>query len=177
MTAFVGALASVTPNTPTRGIVLTSFAAFGVGGLLLPAATMLTIISPDEVIATITAATVSIRLVGASVGYSVYFNVLENKLSQILAPNVATAAAEAGLPAAQIPAFLGAYLGGNTTALAGYSLAVLGAATEAYKDSYAQAFRMVYLVSISFGVAAIVCCLFLGDIRKYMTNRVAVDIH
>jgi len=177
MTAFVAALGSVTPNTPARGIVFSFFAGLGVGGLLLPAATILTIVSPDEVIATITAATVSIRLVGASIGYSVYFNVLENKLTQILAPNLGTAAAEAGLPPSQIPAFLGAFLNGNTTALATYPLAVIGAATEAYKSSYAQAFKMVYEVSIPFGVAAIVCCLFLGDIRKYMTQRVAVDIH
>ena len=177
MTAFVAGLASVTPNTPARGIVLSFFAGLGVGGLLLPAATILTIITPDEVIATITAATVSIRLVGASIGYSVYFNVLENKLAKILAPNVGTAAAEAGLPSSEIPAFLGAYLQGNTTALATYPLAVIGAATDAYKDSYAQAFKLVYLASIPFGVTAIICCLFLRDIRKYMTNRVAVDIH
>lgn len=177
MTAFIAALASVTPNTPARGIVLSFFAGVGVGGLLLPAATILTIISPDEVIATITAATVSIRLVGASIGYSVYFNVLENKLAQVLAPNVGAAAAAAGLPPSQIPSFLAAFLNGNETALGAYPLAVLGAATEAYKDSYVQGFKLVYLVSIPFGVAAIVCCLFLGEIRKYMTNRVAVDIH
>jgi len=44
-------------------------------------------------------------------------------------------------------------------------------------ESYVQGFRLVYLVSIAFGVVAVITALFLGDIRKYMTNHVAVDIH
>ena len=177
MCAGCGALASVTPDTPARAMGLTFFAGLGTGGLLLPAATVLTIISPDEVIATITAATVSIRLVGASIGYSVYFNVLENKLANLLPTDVGTAVAMAGLPEAQIPDFLGAFLGGNTTALGGYNATILYAADMAMKSAYAESFRTVYLVAIAFGVPAIICCLFLGDIKKYMVDRIAVDIH
>jgi hypothetical protein len=177
MTAGVASLASVNQHTPGRGAGLSFFAGIGTGGLLLPAATMLTIISPDEVIATITAATVSIRVVGASVGYSVYFNVLQNKLSSVLPTNVATAAALSGLPTSQIPAFVGSFLTGNVTALAAYSPSLLAAATDAQKSSYVEAFRLVYFVSIAFGGSAIICCLFLGNIKKFMVDRIAVDIH
>lgn len=177
MTSGIAALATVTPSTPARGMGLSFFGGLGTGGLLLPAATILTIISPDEVIATITAATVSIRLVGASIGYSVYFNVLQNKLAAVLPTNVGGAAALAGLPASEIPGFLGAFLTGNTTAISSYPLAVLGAAQVALKESYTEAFRLVYLVSIAFGASAIIACLFLGDIKKFMVDRVAVDIH
>jgi Fungal trichothecene efflux pump (TRI12) len=177
MTAGIAALSTVNQNTPGRGMGLSFLAGFGVGGLLLPAATILTIISPDELIATITSATISVRQVGCSVGFAIYFNVLQNKLAQILAPNVAAAAAEAGLPPNQIPTFLEQFLGGNTTAIASYSASVLLAAGEAVKDSYVEGFRLVYLVGISFGGTAIIACLFLGDIKKYMVDRVAVDIH
>jgi hypothetical protein len=136
---------------------------------------VLTTVCPDEVIATITAATVSIRVVGSSIGFAVYFNVLQNKLTSILPVNVGTAVAQAGLPPAQIPTFLEAFLG-QTGSLAGYAPAVLLAATNALKDSYVEAFRMVYLVSIAFGASAIIACLFLGDIKKFMVDRVAVDI-
>ena len=177
MTAGCGLLATVTPDTPARAMGLTFFAGIGTGGLLLPAATVLTIISPDEVIATITAATVSIRLVGASIGYSVYFNVLENKLATLLPTDVATAVAEAGLAESQIPDFLGAFLGSNSTALAGYNTTILYAAEMGLKTAYTAAFKTVYLVAIAFGIPAVICCLFLGDIRKYMVDRIAVDIH
>jgi hypothetical protein len=177
MTAGIGALATVTQKTPSLGIGLSFLGGLGTGGTLQPAATILTIVSPDEVIATVTAATVSIRLVGASIGFAVYFNVLQNKLTQVLPVNVGTAVAIAGLPAKQIPAFLGAFLGGNTTAVGGYSGAVLQAAEEGFKSSYVEAFRLVYLVSIAFGASAVIACLFLGDIKKFMVDRVAVDIH
>ena len=179
MCAGIGALASLSPTQHARGMGLAFLGGLGIGGILQPASTILTIVSPDEVIATIVAATVSIRLVGASIGYAVYFNVLQNKLAQILPTNVGTAVAEAGLAPSQLPAFLGAFLTGNQTALAagGYSQAVMLAAEQASLLSYAEGFRLVYLVSIAFGASAIIACLFLGDIRKYMVNRVAVDIH
>lgn len=144
--------------------------------MIEPAVTVLTTVCPDEVIATITAATVSIRLVGSSIGFAVYFNVLQNKLTPILPVNVGTAVAQAGLPPDQIPTFLGAFLG-QTGSIAGYAPAVLLAATNALKDSYVEGFRMVYFVSIAFGASAIIACLFLGDIKKFMVDRVAVDIH
>ena len=177
MTAGIGALATVTQNTPAQGIGLAFLGGLGTGGLLQPAATILTIISPDEAIATITAATVTIRLVGSSVGYTIYSNVLQNKVAAVLPVNVATAAAMAGLSTDKIAQFMGDFLGGNSTALAGYSLSVIGAATDAVKGSYVEGFRLVYLVSIAFGGSAVIACLFLGDIRRFMVDRVAVDIH
>jgi Fungal trichothecene efflux pump (TRI12) len=177
MTAGIAALATVTQYTQSRGIGLSFLAGLGIGGILQPAATILTIVSPDEVIATITAATVSIRLIGASIGYSVYFNVLENKLAEVLPVNVGTAVAIAGLPASQIQGFLIAFLGGNATALGQYSSAVLVAAQGASQDSYVEGFKLVYFVSIAFGASAVIACLFLGDIKRFMVNRVAVDIH
>jgi hypothetical protein len=177
MVAGIGALAAVNQNTPNLGVGLTFLGALGCGGILQPAATILTIVSPDEFIATVTALTLSVRLVGGSIGYAIYFNVLQHKLSNILPGNVGTAVAEAGLPLDQIPAFLGAFFGKNGTALAGYATAILIAAEEATKESYVAGFKIVYLVSIAFGGSAVIACLFLDDIKKYMVDRVAVDIH
>ena len=187
MTVGIACLSVVNQHNPSVGMGLSFLAGLGTGGILRtptsrihvtvePAATILTTVSPDEVIATITAATVSIRLVGSSIGFAVYFNVLQNKLAPILPVNVGTAVAQAGLPPDQIPTFLGAFLG-QTGSLAGYAPGILLAATNALRDSYVEGFRMVYFVSIAFGVSAIIACLFLGDIKKFMVDRVAVDIH
>ena len=177
MTAGIGALAVVTQDTPQLGQGLSFLGGIGTGGIIQPAVTILTIISPDEVIATITALTISVRLVGASVGYSVYFNTLQKTLSTSIPEKVGAAVVQAGLPVDQVAPFMGAFLGGNTTALGSYALNVIGAAQEAVTESYVEGFRLVYLVSISFGVCAVIACLFLGDIKKYMVDRVAVDIH
>jgi Fungal trichothecene efflux pump (TRI12) len=180
MTAGVGALAAVNQNNPGLGIGMSFLGGLGVGGIIVPAAVILTIISPDEVIATVTAITLSIRLIGGSIGYAIYFNVFENKLQEVIPTTVGLAVAKAGLPITQIPAFIIALVAQNKTAVGeikGLTPAILLAASDAVKESYVEGFKMIYLVSIAFGGAAIIASLFLGDIRKYMVDRVAVDIH
>lgn len=51
----------------------------GIGGIVVPASIITTIICPDDLIATVTALTLSIRVIGGSVGYCVYYNVFLNK--------------------------------------------------------------------------------------------------
>jgi Fungal trichothecene efflux pump (TRI12) len=180
MTAGVGALAAVTPDTPSLGIGMSFIGGLGVGGIIVPAAVILTIISPDEVIATVTAITLSIRLIGGSIGYAIYFNVFQNKLLEVLPTTVGIAVAKAGLPLTVIPAFVEALVAQNLTAVSeikGITPTILLAADAAVKESYTQGFRLIYLVSIAFGGAAIIASLFLGNIKKFMVDRVAVDIH
>jgi hypothetical protein len=176
MTAGVGALATVNQHTPALAIGLSFLGGLGVGGLVQPTGTILTIISPDELLATIVSACISIRLVGGTIGYAVYFNVLQNILTEVMPVKVGLVALEAGLPFNQLKDLIIALTFQNTTALAEYSPAVLVAATEAVKDSYVEGFRMIYLVSIAFGGSAVIASLFLGDIREYMVDRIAVDI-
>jgi hypothetical protein len=180
MTAGVGALAAVNTGNRAVGVGVSVLGGFGVGGIIIPAAVILTIISPDEVIATIAAINLSVRFIGGSVGYAIYYNIFQNKLAEVLPTTVGLAAAQAGLPLSEIPELVLALVAQNTTAIGqipGISPAILLAAEGAVQDSYVEGFRKVYLVSIAFGGAAIIASLFLGDIRKYMVGRVAVDIH
>jgi Fungal trichothecene efflux pump (TRI12) len=101
-------------------------------------------------------------------------------LHSVIPTIVGTALVEAGLPLADVPALIGALVAQNATAVAevpGITQSILLVAEGALQDSYAEGFRKVYLVSIAFGGAAVIASLFLGDIRKYMVSRVAVDIH
>lgn len=180
MTAGVGALAAVTPMRRALGIGVSVLGGFGVGGIIIPAAIILTIISPDEVIATVTAINLSVRFIGGSIGYAIYFNIFENKIAAVLPTLVETAAIAAGLAPAEIPALIGDLVAQNITAIEaipGITPTIIEAATAAVTEAYVQAFKKVYLVSIAFGGAAIIASLFLGDIKKYMVHRVAVDIH
>jgi len=80
MTAGLGALPRVTDTTPHLGIGLSVLAALGLGGLIQPTATVLTVITPDNFIGTITGLATSVRLVGGAIGYTLFYNVLVNKL-------------------------------------------------------------------------------------------------
>ena len=59
--------------------IILIIAGFGIGGIVVPASIITTIICPDDLIATIAALTLSIRVIGGAIGYSVYYNVFVNK--------------------------------------------------------------------------------------------------
>lgn len=176
MTSGIAALAAVRENNLGLGIGLSILAGIGVGGIVQPAVTMLTIISPDEIIATITSITISIRLVGAAIGYAISFNAYNSQLAK-LPTNIATAVTKAGLPLNQTNTFIEALINNKTTVLGSFPASILLVGEEAILDTYLDGFKKVYLVNIAFGVLALIACLFLGNIKKYMVDRVAVDIH
>lgn len=69
MTVFGGALSAATPETPKLAVAMGTIAGFGVGGVLVPSATVALICVPDAFLATTAALSLSIRTVGGSVGY------------------------------------------------------------------------------------------------------------
>lgn len=176
MTLGLGLMALINKNTPGLAMGLSAITGLGVGGLVQPTGTLITIVSPDALIATIIAATIAIRTVGGTIGYAIYFNILQSRLLGVLPDNVSQAAIQMGVSVDQVDVFLLAFVGKNTTALAQYSIPALAAAQEAVKDSYTDVFRTIYLASIGFSVACIMASLLLPSIRKYMVDRVAVEL-
>ncbi|KAL4963902.1 putative MFS drug efflux pump [Aspergillus stella-maris] len=79
MTAGCGALsvAEIDNMHQLWGILVV--AGLGIGGIVVPASIITTIICPDDLIATISALTLSIRVVGGSIGYTIYYNIFVNK--------------------------------------------------------------------------------------------------
>lgn len=175
MTAGIGSLAvGRIDNMPTLwGLLI--LAGLGIGGIVVPASIITTIICPDDLIATVAALTLSIRVIGGAVGYCVYYNVFVNKFIKSAIYNIGKAMIyEVGiLDADEIETAIkltGASLlpriaelpgiAGNETA---YQL-VVHAGQVAFADSY----KWVYYVSIAFGGISIIAACFLGDINKYM---------
>jgi len=178
MTAFSGALAAVTPDTPRMAVGLGTLAGFGVGGVLVPAATIAITVTPDASIATCVALSLAIRTVGGSIGYAIYYNVFINKFTAKLPVYVADYAIKAGLPVADAKLFVGTFLTApaNITMVPGITPAIVEAATIGTRWAYAESLKYVWLTSIAFGVCAIIACLFLGNITPYMTHRIAGTI-
>jgi len=184
MTAGCGAIA-VADRTNIHqlwGILI--LAGLGIGGIVVPASIMTTIICPDDLIATITALTLSIRVIGGSVGYCVYYNVFLTKFvpnatkfiggvmeldlgitNKTLIGEAISYTAASLLPLLQtIPG-----IAGNETA---YEMVVV-AGQMAYSESY----KYVYYTSVAFGAVSILAACFLGDINPYMDDHVAVVMH
>ncbi|KAF2098196.1 MFS multidrug transporter-like protein [Rhizodiscina lignyota] len=184
MTAGTGSMAVADVNNLSTVWGLLVLAGLGIGGIVVPASIITTIICPDDLIATIAALTLSIRVIGGSIGYCVYYNVFFNQFIKqakhyiggamvtkfnltdpalILEVITLTSASELE-PIAQLPGFKGNELAYQTIVAAG-------------QMAFAQAYKWVYYVSIAFGAVSIIAACFLGDIKKYMDDHVAVIVH
>ncbi|KIW63894.1 hypothetical protein PV04_08862 [Phialophora macrospora] len=178
MTAFTGSMAVANPNNPGLAVGLATVAGFGIGGVIVPSATIAMTACPDSLIATATALTLTIRFVGGSIGYSIYYNVFSEKLARRLPERVLDFALQAGLPSSSATSFVQTFLTlpANISDVAGATPAVIDAATIGSRWAYSDALAYVWYTSIPFGVLSIIGCLLIGDISKYMTNRIAVQM-
>jgi len=178
MTAFAGSIACSTPENPKLTVALGSLASFGVGGVLVPAATVAMIVCPDALITTAAALSLSIRTVGGSIGYSIYYNIFATKLTQNLPTYVAKYALAAGLPPSSVELFVGTFLTTpeSIADVPGVTPEIIAGATLGTRWAYSQSLKFVWFTSIAFGSIAIVCTVLLPSTKKYATNRVAVQI-
>ena len=198
MTGFAGALAVMTPENESLVLALGAMAGFGVGGVLVPAATVAMLVCPDALITTAAALSLSIRTVGGSIGYSIYYNIFATKLAKNLPAYTAQYAIAAGLPLSSAEAFVGLFLTEPaklaTTPIAGVTPAVIAGATKGTQWAFSESLKYVWVsftivfgdeialltqqqfTSIAFGCMAIVCTALLPSTKKYQTNRVAVQI-
>ncbi|KAJ5772436.1 hypothetical protein N7520_002965 [Penicillium odoratum] len=181
MTAGCGALAIGRVDNMYQMWGLLVLAGLGIGGIVVPASIITTIICPDDLIATISALTLSIRVVGGGIGYTIYYNVFISKFVpkatyyiggameeylnitdvKVITEVIQLTGASLLDEIKEIPG-----IAGNDAA---YQIVV-----EAGQMAYAESYKYVYFVSIAFGVISIIAACFLGDISKYMNNHVAV---
>lgn len=113
------------------------------------------------------------RSVGGSVATTIYVSILKNKVTTFLPTYLGGALLKAGLPLAKLPGVAAALATGNLTspALVGVSPTILEAGAYGIKLAYARAFRIVYLVGITFGVLGLICSCFSVNVRHLMTDQ------
>lgn len=157
----------------------------GVGGVLLPSQVVFSIISPPELIGTSVALSIVVRSMGQVIGTSMFYNIFEQKVTasvyEHIADFVLPAAGVVGLDPVKIKALVVTLTAGPFSV---YGPQLDPTITQATIDQiqaggkavYEEQFRELYLISIAFGGAAIICCLFLRDIKKYMNDHVAVAL-
>jgi len=183
MTAGSGAMACLNRDNLNIAYGILVIAGLGIGGIVVPASIITTIICPDDLIATVTALTLAIRVIGGAVGYAVYLNVFQHKFIGHLTEGIVTACIEnnifnpstireiAELTVCSLTERIMDVPGVNGNVTIYNSLVIAG------QEAYAQSYPWVYYASIPFGVLSIIASLFLGDINKYMDDHVAVVIN
>jgi len=183
MTAGGGAMAALRIDNLWLVYIVLTIACLGIGGIVVPASIITTIICPDDIIATVTALTLAIRVLGGALGYAIYYNVFLNKFIHNATKVYLIPIAYAKLNITD-PKILTAIVGLTGEGLLEEMRKLPGVQTEeAYQTlvyagqlSYAASYPIVYYVSIAFGLVATICSSFLGDISKYMDDHVAVGL-
>lgn len=183
MTAGCGALAAANTDNINAVYGILVVAGLGIGGIVVPASIITTIICPDDLIATVAALTLAIRVVGGAVGFTTYYNVFYNKFVPLLTVNIAEACFLNGITDVEVIEQIGEL---TAASLIDQILEIPGVDGNVTKwnilvrvgqETYAAAYPWVYYSSIAFGCVSIIAACFLGDINKYMDNHVAVIIH
>ncbi|GFF24557.1 uncharacterized transporter C3H1.06c [Aspergillus udagawae] len=188
MTAGCGAMAVARQDNLYQLWGILVLAGLGIGGIVVPASIITTIICPDlahqDLIATISALTLSIRVVGGSIGYTIYYNIFISKF----VPNAKHFIG--GVMVTKFNITNPAYIG-EAIELTGASLleelktipgiagseTAYNAVVAAGQLAYAESYKWVYYVSIAFGGVSILAACFLGSISQYMDDHVAVVMH
>jgi len=99
---------------------------------------------PDEDIGVAVGLNGTARTIGGSIATSIYSTILTNKVQNVLPGNVARAVLPLGFPLTSLKPLILALLSGSPEGIAqvpGATLSVLGAASQAVKESYTQGFR------------------------------------
>jgi hypothetical protein len=180
MTAGCGALAAARLDNLNAVFGILVVAGLGIGGIVVPASIITTIVCPDDLIATIASLTLAIRVIGGAIGYTTYYNVFLNKFVPKLSINIAVACFKNNIVDLKViteaAELTGASLIDNILHLPGVdgNVTIWKDIVLAGQESYAYAYPYVYYASIAFGAVSIIASLFLGDISKYMDDHVAV---
>ncbi|KAK7894811.1 hypothetical protein LTR67_005550 [Exophiala xenobiotica] len=178
-TIFISLIASVTQHTAARAIVLVAFAAFWVGASQLMGILIIQFGAEDRHIGVATGLIGSVRSTGGAIAIAIYGTIIRDKATSDIVPRVAAAAVEAGLAPSEVPSFVLALTSGSASALASIkdiTPAIIAAGADAIKTVYAEAFKLVFLASLAFGVISCIAAIFVRSVDKSLTDQIAVKL-
>lgn len=90
---------------------------------------------------------------------------------------VVPVAEEAGIKPDAIPTLLAGFTTGSFANVPGLTPQILATVTEAYKTAFSKAVQIIYLISIAFGVLAIIGTIVSPDTESRFTSDVARRMH
>ena len=175
------AAASLT-NLPVLWFII-SLACIGLGAVIVPNQVIAGIVCPDDLLATIIAATISVRILGGSIAYTIYYDIFTLRFDSLAKDIIGPAAYKIGInDTKQIDIIAGLLRSGAYSQLLVFpetgvvSHAQVEVLTQAGKETLVASYPLVYYVSIVFGGISIIASFFLTGIEEQMGSGIAVKI-
>lgn len=172
--------AATQDNLPLMWGIVT-LACVGVGASITPTQVIAGIICPDDLLATITAVTITVRIVGGCLGYAVYSLIFASKFAEQATNTIVPVLVEYGINSAvEIREIVDVIRGGGFALLSQYpgieTPAQVAHLTDIGKDALLESYPVVYYASIGFGAVSLVASFFLTGIEDHMSAAAAVKI-
>ncbi|KAJ5818397.1 fungal trichothecene efflux pump [Penicillium riverlandense] len=180
-TVAIGSMAAVDPNNVNTVWAPLVLGLTGVGGVLVPNQVIVTVISPDDLIATATSLTVCLRSVGQVIGISIFYNLFTARLIEEGENKIIPAAMQVGITNLSILKTMPSTLLAIPFSEYAASLPQINTPEKydflhhAIINAFGASFSKVYLVSIAFGATACIASWFLGDLTALMDDHIAVS--
>lgn len=179
MTAGTGLMSLADRDNLGAVYAIVTVASFGVGAVIIPASIIGQIVCPPEFIGTITAITLAVRYLGGAIGFSAYYNIFYPKLLDALQERgiqVAIAGISYELPAITTMLTLGAQAKypalrefiANGTGVIQRTDETFDFIIDICQDSFVEAYKYPYWMSIAFGGICVLASFGLKDIRQFL---------
>lgn len=140
---------------------------------------IVTLCTPDHLIAAAASVSNAVRALGGSIGVVIFSQVLASKAKILVPDEIAKRVVEAGLPLSSVPALVGAILTRDTAQIAqipGVTSEILAGAASATRWGYSASFKYVWYSLIPFAVLCLGVTLFLKPTSAQMTDTVSAAI-
>jgi hypothetical protein len=190
MTAFTGAIAIARPDNLSTMYAIVTFASIGCGAVIIPCSIIAQIACPGELIATVTAITLSLRYVGGAIAFAVYLNLFYSRVEEHLTEElgkkvlayggVVNPLTPAGLKVvAEITTLMGNAKFSDVKHILATAPANIILNRNAYprilaasQKAFAESYSLPFYVSIAFGGLCFILAFFVGDIGPLLTAQI-----
>ncbi|KAL6248800.1 hypothetical protein RBB50_003863 [Rhinocladiella similis] len=173
---FTALMALITPDRIAMGVVFQAFTNIPFGWILIACYVTCGLHIPQRDIGLAYGLIGGVRFLGGAVGTAIFTTVVNNRSATTIPSRVITAVTPLGYPADEVPGLIVALSAGLKAELAQVPQNVVSAASEAVRWGYTDAFKIAWLVSIPFGVAAFAVSTFIRDPSLYFTKHTAVTM-
>ena len=153
----------------------------GTGGVLLPNQLIVTVITPDDLLASVTALTVGLRAQAQVLGLSIFYNRFVHEVTKRAFKTIFPALLSAGVFSPDvISSFILSLTAVPYDSLAKEIPQLVGNRTdfelvrEASVQCFEGALKLVYWITVPFGVTACLAAAGMGDVSGFMDEHVAV---
>lgn len=165
------------PATSTASTVLVALEGISVGGGMIVATAMLQLSVDHEYIGIVTALAVTFRNIGGAVGQVIYISIFTHRLETGFMKFVALPLLAAGVSPTNIEKVVEAFTGAAPESeLAQLTPTQLEVGVRGVRQAFIHSLRIVYLVSIAFGVIGTVVACFCKDVDEHMTHQVDIKL-